>query len=141
MTDFFNDNPEQIAVDPGYSGSRADAIANGELVDVTKVGQQVGFKWPLAMTKVAWENLVAWTDKDSERQVFQSERARLFTVLNECADTVRMRGPKSDRMRFRFGRVPRDGKSKRAHEVVVQLLAHPGDAGEPTLTIRIPVQT
>ena len=140
MTDFFNDNPEQAAVDPAYTGSRTQAIADGKIVEVTKLGQQVGFKWPVAITKAAWDNLVTWSDEDSEQQVPQREKSRLYELMSKCADSVRMRGPKSDRMKFHFERIPRDGTTKKARLVIVQIVAHPGDAGEPVLTIRMPAK-
>ena len=140
MTDFFNDNPEQQAVDPGYSGSRADAIANGDLFDIGDMSRQVGFRWPVALTKAAWNDSVAWTDEDSKRQVPQTEYTRLYAVISKCADFVRMRNPSADRMRFRIDRIPRDGSSKMARSVVLQVLAHAGDNGEPVLTIRVPAQ-
>ena len=69
MSDFFDNNPEQLAVDPAYTGSRAAAIAEGTIIDVSDLGRQVGFKWPVAMTKAVWEDSVAWNDEDNELQV------------------------------------------------------------------------
>ncbi len=140
MTDFFDDNPEQRAVDPAYSGSRKVAIAEGNLFDIGEMSRQVGFRWPVALTKAVWEDCVAWTDEDSERQIRQSEHARLYAVVSTCADFVRRRNPSADRMRFRIDRVPRNGSARMARSVVLQVLAHPGDDGEPVLTIRLPAQ-
>ena len=39
---------------------------------------------------------------------------------------------------FELYRVPRDGTSSRARRTTVKLLAGPGDAGEPVLTITLP---
>ena len=41
-------------------------------------------------------------------------------------------------MRFRVNRIPRDGISRGAQQRQLQVVAHPGDDGEPVLTIRIP---
>ena len=138
MTDFFNDNPKQKGVDSGYSGSRLDAISNGDLFDAGEVANQVGFRWPLALTQAAWNEAVAWTDEDSKLQVPQSEYARLFAVVSQCADNVRSRSADTDRMIFSVVRIPRDGKSTKARKTVLQVIAHPGDMGEPVLTIRVP---
>ncbi len=140
MTDFFNDNPEQKALDPAYTGSRADAIANDEIFDIGDMSRQVGFRWPVALTKAVWDNCVVWSDEDSKRQIPQTEYSRLYAVVSKCADFVRTRSPSADRMRFRLERVPRDGKSKISRTVVLQVLAHGGDDGEPVLTIRLPAQ-
>ena len=138
MSDFFDNNPEQMGVDPAYTGSRAQAIAEGTIIDVSDLGRQVGFKWPVAMTKAVWEDSVAWSDEDNEQQVPQNQKSRLFSVVGACADYVRTRGPKADRMRFRINRIPRDGESRGAQQRLLQVVAHPGDDGEPVLTIRIP---
>lgn len=138
MSDFFDNNPEQTAVDPAYTGSRAEAIAEGTIIDVSDLGRQVGFKWPVAITKAVWEDSVSWSDEDSEKQVPQNQKSRLFSVVGACADYVRTRGPKADRMRFRINRIPRDGVSRGAQLRLLQVVAHPGDDGEPVLTIRIP---
>ena len=138
MSDFFDNNPEQLVVDPAYTGSRAEAITEGTIIDVSELGRQVGFKWPVAMTKAVWEDSVSWSDEDSEQQVPQNQKSRLFSVVGACADYVRTRGPKADRMRFRINRIPRDGISRGAQQRLLQVVAHPGDDGEPVLTIRIP---
>ncbi|MXZ43653.1 MAG: hypothetical protein F4Z01_01540 [Gammaproteobacteria bacterium] len=138
MSDFFDNNPEQLAIDPAYTGSRAEAIAEGTIIDVSDLGRQVGFKWPVAMTKAVWEDSVSWSDEDSEQQVPQNQKSRLFSVVGACADYVRTRGPQADRMRFRINRIPRDGVSRGAQQRLLQVVAHPGDDGEPVLTIRIP---
>ena len=138
MSDFFDNNPEQLVIDPAYTGSRAEAIAEGTIIDVSDLGRQVGFKWPVAMTKAVWEDSVSWSDEDSEQQVPQNQKSRLFSVVGACADYVRTRGPQADRMRFRINRIPRDGVSRGAQQRLLQVVAHPGDDGEPVLTIRIP---
>ena len=76
------------------------------------VGRQIGFKWSVAMTKAVWDDSVAWNDEDNELLVPQNQRSRLFSVDGACADYVRARGPKADRMRFRINHTPRDGKSR-----------------------------
>ena len=138
MTDFFDNNPEQLAVDPAYKGSRANAISEGTIIDCSDIGRQVGFKWPVAMTKAVYLDSVEWNDDDNELQVPQNQKSRLFSVIGACADYVRTRGPKADRMRFRINRIPRDGVAKVAVRRQLQVVAHPGDDGEPVLTIRIP---
>ncbi|MYF37522.1 MAG: hypothetical protein F4219_01940 [Gammaproteobacteria bacterium] len=136
--DYFDTTEEQRKVDPAYTGSRAQALADGAIIDVSDLGRQVGFKWPVALTKATFEDAVLWTEEDSEKQVPQNQKSRLFSVVGACADYVRSRGPQADRMRFRINRIPRDGESRGAKQRLLQVVAHPGDDGEPVLTIRIP---
>jgi len=39
--------------------SRADAIADGVLVDVSTVAREAGIKFPVALTRAVWERCVA----------------------------------------------------------------------------------
>jgi Family of unknown function (DUF6573) len=34
--------------------TRADALRDGVLIDVTQAAQEAGFRWPVAMTVAAW---------------------------------------------------------------------------------------
>ena len=43
------------------SYSRAQAIEDGVLIDVTAMAREAGFKWPVALTHTAWCDCVAWT--------------------------------------------------------------------------------
>lgn len=138
MTDFFNNNPDQISVDPVYTGLRADALADGQIIDIGTVAQEAGFLWPLAVTKAVWEQCVQWTEADSKKQIRQSQRERLLMLATECAYSVRTRAPSGDRLRFTLERVPRDGKSTIKRPLVLQVVAHPGDDDQPVLTVMVP---
>ena len=123
----------------GYSGSRAEAIASGLLFDVSDVAHDAGFKWPVAFTRCAWNECVKWSDEDSAKQVFQSEKIRMIDILRVCAYTIRMADPEDNRMNFEIARVPRDGESIDGSRVTLQIVAHLGDEGKPVLTILLPL--
>jgi len=61
--------------------TRAQAIADGVLIDVSEMAGEAGFRWPVAITAAAWEDCVAWSDTDNDRQVYQDQSGRL------CYDT------------------------------------------------------
>ena len=61
--------------------TRADAIRDGVLVDVSETAREAGFRWPVAMTRGAYEDFVAWSAADSRRQTWQDESGRLWDVL------------------------------------------------------------
>ena len=123
----------------GYSGSRAKAISDGLLFDVSDVAHDAGFKWPVAFTRNAWNECVKWSDEDSAKQVFQSEKIRMIDILRVCAYTIRMADPEENRMNFEIARVPRDGEALVGSRVTLQIVAHLGDEGRPVLTILLPV--
>ena len=69
-----------------YAYTRAEAIADGVLVDVTELARAAGFRHPVAMTSAAWSDCVAWTREDSDRQVHQDQTGRGVanrTILSE----------------------------------------------------------
>jgi len=120
------------------SYSRAQAIDDGVLIDVTSVAREAGFKWPVALTHAAWCDCVAWTERDNHFRIYQDESGRLWDVLFMASYAVRTAAIPGDRLRFSLYRVPKDGRSTQAQEVSLKLMVGPGDAGEPVVTIMLP---
>jgi hypothetical protein len=46
---------------PIYSYTREQALADGILVDVSKMAKQAGFKIPMAVTDTLWHSFVEWS--------------------------------------------------------------------------------
>jgi type I site-specific restriction endonuclease len=61
--------------------TRAQAVEDGVLIDAGGMAQEAGFKWPVAITADAWADSVAWSEDDSEKQVYQDQSGRLWDVL------------------------------------------------------------
>ena len=119
--------------------SRAQAIADGVLIDVTKMAQLVAFAHPVAMTRAAWSDCVEWTDKDTRPQRFQSESLRLWDVMYMAKRVAKStRGGLSPVALFPLWRVPRDGRGKRSRLKVLKMIVGPGDDAEPVITIMLP---
>jgi len=121
-----------------YAYTRAQALADGVLVDVSQTAREAGFRWPVALTHAAWEDCVAWSEEDSRRQVHQDESGRLWDVLWMAINAIRCSSGEMSQTLFRLYRVPRDGKCQEALLVTLKLVAGPGDAGEPVITIMLP---
>ena len=118
--------------------TRAQALEDGLLLDVTEVAREVGFCWPVAMTRAAWEDCVAWSETDNQRQLYQDESARLWDVLWVAWNAIR-RNPRNEPwVRYHLCRVPRDGKSVTPSAATLKLVAGPDDGGEPVVTILHP---
>jgi len=115
--------------------SRAQALADGVLVDAAPMAQEAGFRWPVAITAAAWSDCVVWSDADNERQVHQDQSGRLFDVLYMAHHAIRSSRRNGDRLTFQLYRVPRDGKSTEAVITTLKLIVGPGDDGEPVITI------
>jgi hypothetical protein len=114
--------------------TRAQALEDGVLVDVTETAREAGFRVPVALTQTAWADCVHWTEEDSARVVHQDESGRLWDVLwmAKLAAGAARRG---DQTPFKLHRVPRDGKTGEPMPVTLLLDIGPGDEGEPVITI------
>lgn len=121
-----------------HSCTRADAITDGILIDVTNVAREAGFKVPVALTAEVWNDCVTWTAEDSKRQALQDEPGRLWDVL--WMALVAARRAKSDRVSFQLYRVPRGGRGCRPRFTTLQLHIGPGDDLEPVITVLLPGQ-
>jgi len=118
--------------------TRAQAIADGVLVDVTETAREAGFRCPVALTQGVYAECVAWDKEDSRRQTHQDEAGRLWDVLWMAADAARRGASGEPRTPYQLHCVPRDGKSRTP--VLTTLHAHAGlgDNGELVITIMLP---
>ena len=118
--------------------SRAQAIADGILVDVSDTAREAGFSIPVAVTRTVWTRLVALPDG---YRGFQDERGRLWDIL-WMARHYALRA--SDRDRVRMCVLVRDirkdlrdsNRAPRKHFPIVAIGA--GDTGEPAITLMFP---
>ncbi|MEQ8516029.1 MAG: hypothetical protein RIC38_10530 [Chromatocurvus sp.] len=121
--------PDPVFGEPVFSYTRAQALADGVLVDAGEPAQEAGFRYPVALTVAAWEDCVAWTVDDNRRQTHQDVTGRLWDVLFMAAFVSQRAPAGSDQILFLVARVPRDGQSTSAVEVSLKLVIGPGDAG------------
>ena len=118
--------------------TRAQAIEDGVLVDVTAPAREAGFRLPVALSRAVWDRLVALPDGYTG---WQSENARLWDVLWLAAVSARAR-PESDRLCYavRVRDVRKDGtdsaRAPRVHHPIMTIGG--GDSGEPVVTIMFP---
>jgi len=122
-----------------YAYTRAQAIADGVLIDVTRDATEAGFRYPMAITQTAWEDCVAWTDDDSNKQTHQDQRGRLWDVLWMARMAV-AENKNASTVHYKLYRVPRDGKTREARLTQLKIHIGPGDQGEPVLTVMLPTE-
>ena len=136
MSDLSNEqSAESFFGDVISTYTRAQAIEDGVLIDISPIAKEAGFKWPVAMTAGAWADCVAWSDRDSETQVYQDESGRLWDVIFMAFQAICLSREVDDRLLFRLYRVPRDGRLMEAELTTLKLMVGPGDRGEPVMTI------
>lgn len=130
-----NNNLAEVFGETIYTYTRTQAIEDGVLVEVSETAREAGFRIPVAMSRGAWENCVAWSEADSKRQTYQDEAGRLWDVLWMCSLAARRGGQE---IRFQLYRVPRGGRAIRPRLTVLKAVCGPGDQGEPVITIMLP---
>ena len=112
--------------------SRAQAIADGGLIDVSAMAREAGWRVPVAVTAAVWGDCVAW---DKYQPVYQDEQGRLWDVLTMALFAARGRRD-SNRVLFTVLRIPRGGQRPEPVRLAVEI--GPGDVGEPVITIMQP---
>jgi hypothetical protein len=132
MTNGFFDDLEPI-----HTYTRAQAINDGILVDVTPTAREAGFNFPCALTAAAHAEAVAW---DGENDAFQQETGRLWDVLTMARVSAHgaSRGTTSDRVALKVLRIPNRPHAHQATLTTLHLHIGPGDTRAPVLTIMTP---
>ena len=121
-----------------HSYTRAQAIEDGVLVDVSETAQESGFKHPVALTRAVWEDCVAWNEDDNKRQTYQDESGRLWDVVIMLFFAIKSSQNNNSEKLYKLRRVPRGGKGHLAREVALKSHIGPGDNAEPVITIMLP---
>lgn len=126
-----------------YAYSRAQAIEDGNFVDVSQQAKHYGFRFPLAMTRGVWEDCVVWTDAEQAGYTMeQSEEIRLATLLQSAYAEIQRHKREDEgnalELCFAVCRLPRDPVNSPALRLDLKIHCGPGDNGEPVLTIMFP---
>lgn len=122
-----------------HSYTRAQAIADGCLFDVSKVAQEAGFRISVALTQSVMIDCVKWPESVEARKpgTGQDENGRLWDVLTMAHHAARGAGG-SQRVTFSVRRVPTEGGGIRPVEVALVMCIGGGDSREPVITIMQP---
>lgn len=124
----------EIFGEPIHTYTRAQALEDGILVDVSELAREAGFRLSVAVTRAVWGDCVAFTGNQRTPQDY--ETSRLYDVL-WMASLAARRG-QGRRVTFQVYRVPNDGRSRRAKVVLLDMHIGPGDSADPVITITMP---
>ncbi len=120
-----NPNDESMAGEifgePIYSYTRAQALADGVLVNVSRAAARAGFRYPVAVTRALWARVDV--DDGVNSRTFTCAH-RLGNLLSRAREAIR-RAAGTDRVEFEAL-----GSECWAH-------CGPGDQGEPVITIML----
>ena len=127
MSDF---EPEVI-----YSYTRAQAIADGVLIDVTPQAKEAGFKIPVAATAALYHEYIVPPEdtEESEGQSIEGRFHDVFWMLKAAASTRWEDSHVSFRVLFLTKAVPRT-----LAEIECWAVVGPNDDGSACLTIMLP---
>lgn len=115
-----------------HAYSRADALADGVLVDISEWSREAGFKFPVAVTSEVWAVLEPSSELKAEGQDTAGRAWDLLTILRH---EIR-RSTRTDKVHFAplFVLKP----AQKAAPVKLWAKCGPGDDGEtPTITVMI----
>jgi hypothetical protein len=112
--------------------TRADAIRDGVLVDVSATAREAGFKCPVAMTRAVWERCVAVPPS----VICQDEAGRLWDVLI-LLRLAAGRGGDGSEVRFAV-HVRNDNRDGTPPLVRLKAACGPGDGAELVVTVMLP---
>ncbi|HNB54755.1 MAG TPA: hypothetical protein PK530_22595 [Anaerolineales bacterium] len=115
--------------------TRAEALADGALVDVTQTAQEAGFKFPVAITAALHHRL---TPNAYEQAVGQSYDGRLWDVLFMASVRARRLNGSEAQYTVLIADQVEDHKTMAQHTLNLYMNIGPGDAGEPVITIGFP---
>jgi hypothetical protein len=115
------------------SYSRAQAIEDGQLVDVSEIAKEAGLRWPTVITAAVWamiEDIPAGL-----RGSCQDVKGRLWDVLWMAKWAAHNAPDGTDLVPYEL-KLPTSGTRK--VKVTLWLHCGPGDDPEPVLTIMTP---
>lgn len=129
--------PEDDGRDPAlppliFSYTRAQAIADGVLVDVSEPAKEAGFVIPVAMTATVWAEYV----RVPNGVVGQNESGRLWDVLTMLRHAIR-RGNGGSELLFQL-LVRNDNVEQEPPLVALKAVCGPGDDPSPCVTVMLP---
>lgn len=113
--------------------TRAQAIEDGVLVDLSEWAKETGFVIPVACTSALWHGYLVPPEKT--RALGQSERGRTHDLLWMLLNAIRRAEKGGAELHFKVSFLMSPNRQE-----IVRLKAHcgPGDEAEPVLTIMLP---
>jgi hypothetical protein len=116
-----------------FSYTRAQAVADGVLVDVTATAREAGFVLPVAVTSAAWAAYVRVPDGVAG----QDEAGRLWDVLNMLRFAIRRDPGGGPELRFQL-HVRNDNTEGEPPLVTLKAVCGPDDDLSPCITVLLP---
>lgn len=112
--------------------TRAQAVADGVLVDVTATAKEAGYRYPVALTRAVWGRYV---EVPAEVEG-QDEAGRLWDILHMLRHAIRNSDGEAE-LRFAL-HVRNDNREQVPPLVSLKAICGPDDDASPCLTVMLP---
>lgn len=140
FTDLFHAAGEACGIFDGAevisSYSRAQAIDDGTLVDVSEMARQAGFRFPVAVTRAVHEAYVKLTP--AAKRACNDERGRLWDILWMARCAIKTAPNGTDTVVYALHVVTEQVRPSLVH---LKMVIGPGDDAEPVITIMEPEES
>ena len=113
-----------------YAYTRAQALEDGVLIDVSELAREAGFVWPVALTAAVWAMV---EDIPRRYRAWQTVEGRTYDVLWMAYCAIRSAEHSSTELRYTL--LLDHGRRR---YLTLKLVTGPGDHGEPVVTIMLP---
>jgi len=111
--------------------TRAQAIEDGLLVDVTETAKEAGIRYPVTVTQAVWAEYVAVPDGVR----CQTESGRLWDILWMLTVAIRRSREKGDTLHYELHVRNND---REPDLVTLKAVCGPADDGTPCITVMLP---
>lgn len=115
-----------------FAYSRAQAIADGVLVDVAETAREAGINFHTALTSAVWQKYVSVPDGVEG----QDEQGQLWDILWMLRCAIQKEKQK-EISRIDFQLLVRND-NRQPEQVTLKALCGPGDQAEPVITVMLP---
>ena len=113
-----------------YAYTRAQALEDGVLVDVSELAREAGFVWPVALTAAVWALVEAIP---ARYRAWQTVERRTYDVLWMAYCGIRSAEHHGTELCYTL--LLDHGRRR---YLTLKLVTGPGDHGEPVVTIMLP---
>lgn len=113
-----------------FSYTRAEAIADGVLIDVSETAKEAGFRYPVALTHAVFTEYVQVPEAATD----QDETGRLWDILH----MLRFAAAKSSGESEILFKLYVKNDSQRAQLVTLKSVCGPSDDATPCITVMLP---
>ena len=122
---------EELPIISSYT--RAQALEDGVLIDVSKTAREAGFVFPVAVSNTLWSRYIQ--PSEQAKQYGQSIEGRLWDVIW----LARIKASRSSGSRFEYKVIFQDGPHpKDKHQPIIIANCGPGDDMRPVVTLMLP---